>query len=84
MLPFVALAQQIGGTDPSGQEFSQSTGHHVLAAAHGVPDVVLVSLGAIVLLMTTIYTVWYLVHPGEAGDAHIKRRILGDGREESR
>ena len=81
----VLLLQQFAGIEPSGHEFSQTTGHHVMAAAtHTVPDVVLVTLGGIIVIVTTIYTVWFLVRPGETGDEHIKRHILGDGHESPR
>jgi hypothetical protein len=84
MLRLVVLAQQTAGVDPSGHEFSQSIDHHMLATTHSVPDVVLVTVGAVVVIMTVIYTVWYLIRPGETGDEHIKRRILTDGHEGSR
>jgi hypothetical protein len=80
----IILVQHIAGVEPSGHEFSQSTAHHVVAASRTVPDVALVLLGAIVVVMTTIYTVWFLIRPGESGDRHIKRRILDDRHEGSR
>jgi hypothetical protein len=42
---------------------------------------VLVVLGAIVVIVTTAYTLMYLIHPGETGEDHIKRRILEDERQ---
>jgi hypothetical protein len=40
--------------------------------------------GGVVVIVTTIYSVLYLIRPGETNADHIKRRILEDGREESR
>ena len=81
MLTLLLLAQQIAGTGPSAHDFSQSTVRHLMTGTHTALDIVLVALGAIVVVVTTIYTVWFLVRPGETGDEHIKRRILGGGRE---
>jgi hypothetical protein len=62
--------------------FSQSTDHHGIApGTHGPLDVTLVVLGVVVLLVTTLYSLLYLVRPGEASADHIKRRILDEGRE---
>jgi hypothetical protein len=81
MLTVILLAQQITGSGMSGHVFSQSTVRHLMTGTHTALDLVLVALGAIVVIATTIYTVWFLIRPGEAGDEHIKRRILADGRE---
>jgi hypothetical protein len=54
--------------------------------ASGTPgafDMALVALGVVVVIVTTIYSVLYLVRPGETGEDHIKRRILDDGTRES-
>jgi hypothetical protein len=51
---------------------------HAMASAHGPLDVALVGLGAVIVVVTTIYSVLYLVRPGERAADHIKRRILQD------
>jgi hypothetical protein len=43
-----------------------------------------VALGAVVVIVTTIYTVVYFLRPGEEGAGHIKRRIIDDGYEGTR
>ncbi len=65
-------------------EFSRTTERHAMTHSHSMPDVLLVALGAIVVVMTTAYTVMYFIRPGEAAVSHIKRRILDDDRPESR
>jgi hypothetical protein len=57
---------------------------HAMAAAHTWWDLLLVTLGVIVVVVTTAYAVLYLLRPGEPSETHVKRRILEDGREESR
>jgi hypothetical protein len=79
------VAQQIATTAQSAREFSQSTAHHAIASeTHGPLDVTLVALGVVVVIVTTICSLLYLIRPGETNADHIKRRILEDGREESR
>lgn len=79
------VAQQVATTVQSAREFSQSSAHHAIASdKHGPLDVTLVALGVVVLIVTTIYSLLYLIRPGETSAAHIKRRILEDGREGSR
>ena len=79
--PFTILAQQIVGVAQSGGEFSQSMARHAMASTHTAPEMVLVALGVIVVIVTTAYTLMYLIHPGETGESHIKRRILEDERQ---
>lgn len=79
--PFIIMAQQIVGVAQSGREFSQSTVRHAMASTHTAQEMVLVVLGAIVVIVTTAYTLMYLIHPGETGEDHIKRRILDDERQ---
>ena len=43
-----------------------------------------VAAGVIAVVVTTFYTLLYLIRPGETSGTHIKRRILEDGREGSR
>jgi hypothetical protein len=81
---FVVLAQQMVGATQSAGEFSASTTHHAMASAHGWQDAGLVTFGAIVVIMTTIYTVMRFLRPGEMDQHHIKRRIIDDGHEGSR
>jgi hypothetical protein len=80
--PFIILAQQIAGAAVSGRELS--TAHHVMASTHTWLEVMLVVAGVIVVVVTTFYTLLYLIRPGETGETHIKRRILEDEREGSR
>ena len=47
-------------------------------------DVVLVAAGVIAVVVTTFYTLLYLIRPGETSGTHIKRRILEDTGEGSR
>jgi hypothetical protein len=54
---------------------------HAMAATHTWLDLLLVTVGVVVVVVTTVYTVLYLVRPGETGETHIKRRILEDDRE---
>ena len=83
--PFIIiLAQQIAGATRSAHELSRSTAHHAMASTHTWLDVVLVAAGVIAVVVTTFYTLLYLIRPGETSDTHIKRRILEDGREGSR
>ena len=82
--PFIILAQQIAGAARSGRELSESTAHHAIASTHTWLEVVLVAVGVIVVVVTTFYTLLYLIRPGEMGETHIKRRILEDEREGSR
>ena len=83
--PFIIiLAQQIAGAAASGRELSQSTAHHAMASTHTWLEVMLVVAGVIVVVVTTFYTLLYLIRPGETGETHIKRRILEDERKESR
>jgi hypothetical protein len=83
--PFIIiLAQQIVGATISAHELSQSTAHHEVASTHTWLDMVLVATGVIAVVVTTFYTLLYLIRPGETDDTHIKRRILEDRREGSR
>jgi hypothetical protein len=83
--PFIIiLAQEIAGATLSAHELSQSTAHHVVASTHPWLDMVLVAAGVIAVVLTTFYTLLYLIRPGETSETHIKRRILEDGREGSR
>ena len=54
---------------------------HAMAATHTWLDLFLVTVGVVVVVVTTVYTGLYLVRPGEASETHIKRRILEDERE---
>jgi hypothetical protein len=79
------VAQQVAMTTESASAFSPwITVHAMTPATHGPIDVTLVVLGVIVVIVTTIYSVLYLIRPGETGADHIKYRILEDGRGESR
>jgi len=79
------VAQQVATTAQSAREFSQSTAHHAMAPeTHGPLDVTVVALGVVVVIVTTSYSLLYLIRPGEMNTDHIKRRILEDGREEFR
>ena len=80
----IILAQQIAGATRPAHELSQSTAHHAMASTHTWLDVVLVAAGVIAVVVTTFYTLLYLVRPGETTGTHIKRRILKDRGEESR
>jgi hypothetical protein len=82
--PFTILAQQIVGVARSGHELSLSTAHHAMAFTHSWLELVLVIAGVMAVVVTTFYTLLYLIRPGETVDTHIKRRILEDGREGSR
>ena len=75
------VAQQIAG---SARDFSQAAMGHAMASEHGALDIALVAVGVAVVIVTTIYSVLFLVRPGEAGEDHIKRRILEDGTRGSR
>jgi hypothetical protein len=82
-VPFcIILAQQIAGATRSAHE--QSTAHHAMASTHTWLDVVLVAAGVIAVVVTTLYTLLYLIRPGETSGTHIKRRILEDRGEGSR
>jgi hypothetical protein len=73
-----------GTAAQAARTFAQSTEHHAVAPdAYGTLDATLVALGVLVVLVTTLYSLLYLVRPRELGADHIKRRILEDGREES-
>jgi hypothetical protein len=79
------VAEQIATTAQSAREFSQSTAHHAIGSeTHGPLDITFVALGVVVVVVTTIYSLLYLIRPGETKADHIKRRILEDGHEESR
>lgn len=79
------VAYQVATIAQSAREFSQSTAHHAVASeTHGPLDVTIVALGVVVVIVTTIYSLLYLIRPGETNPDHIKRRILEDGREASR
>lgn len=60
--------------------FSRSMQAHHMAAGGptGPLDIVLVTLGAIIVLLVCIYTVKYLIRPRENDPSHIKRQILRD------
>jgi hypothetical protein len=79
-VPFVVLAQRIASSAASARELSQSTAHHAMASTHTWLEVMLVVAGVIVVVVTTFYTLLYLIRPGETGETHIKRRILEDER----
>ena len=84
-VPFrIILAQQIATATRSAHELSHSAAHHAMASTYTWLDVVLVAAGVIAVVVTTFYTLLYLIRPGERDDTHIKRRILEDGREGSR
>lgn len=68
----------------SAREFSQSMTHHAMAGTHGSVEVMLVALGVVVVIVTTVYSALYLIRPGETSADHIKRRILDDEHQESR
>jgi hypothetical protein len=75
------VAQQLLAAAQSDSEFSRSTTHHALASMHTGQDSAIVALAVVAIVVTTAYTVWFLVRPGEAGEDHIKRRIIDDGHE---
>ncbi len=77
-IPFI-IAQHGAGMAQSGREFSQSMERHAMAATHTPGEVVIVVLGVIVVILTTLFMVRYLVRPGEQQQDHIKRRILDEG-----
>jgi hypothetical protein len=82
--PFIIiLAQQIAGAARSAQ-LSQPTAHHAVGSTHTWLDVVLVAAGVVAVVVTTFYTLLYLIRPGETSGTHIKRRILEDAGEGSR
>jgi len=76
---FIVIAQQMPGVGQAGDDFSQSMTHHATASTHSWQESVLVAAAVVVMIATTMYTLRYLLRPGEAGDDHIKRRILDDG-----
>ena len=53
------------GVARSNHELSQSTAHHSMASTHTWPDVVLVAAGVIAVVVTTFYTLLYLIRPGK-------------------
>ena len=73
------VAQQIAG---AAREFSQAAMSH--ASEPGALDIALAVLGVAVVIVTTIYSVLFLVRPGETAEHHIKRRILEDETREPR
>ena len=84
-VPFrIILAQQIADATRSAHELSHSTAHHAMASTHTWLDVVLVAAGVIAVVVSTFYTLLYLIRPGETSGTHIKRRILEDRGEGSR
>lgn len=76
---FIVIAQQMPGVVQAGADFSQSMTHHATVSTHSWQESILVAVAGVVMIVTTIYTLRYLVRPDEAGDDHIKRRILEDG-----
>ena len=84
--PFIViLAQQIAGADPVGSrtlpvDGTPCDGIHAHVAGCGTRRRWVSSS----VVVTTFYTLLYLIRPGETSDDHIKRRILEDGREGSR
>ncbi len=76
---FIVIAQQMPAVVQAGADFSQSMTHHATVSTHNWQESVLVAVAVVVMVVTTIYTLRYLIRPGEAGDEHIKRRILDDG-----
>jgi hypothetical protein len=83
--PFtIILPRQIAAAVRPAHELSQSTAHHAMGFMHTWPDVVLVAAGVIAVVVTTFYTLLYLIRPGETSDTHIKRHILEDGGEGAR
>ncbi|MEO8484256.1 MAG: hypothetical protein ABI634_18745 [Acidobacteriota bacterium] len=78
------VAQQVVTAAESAREFSQSmTPHAMTSPTHGPLDMTLVVLGGGVVIVTTIYSLLYLIRPGERSAEHVKYRILEDGRGES-
>ena len=85
LLAVHVLAQQIAAAAQSARECSAVDGHHSMASAHTRPArLTLVALGVVVVIVTTIYSLLYLMRPGETAEDHIKRRILEDGTRGSR
>ena len=83
--PFIIiLAQQIAGAARSAHQLSQPTAHHAMGSTHTWLDVVLVAAGVVAVVVTTFYTLLYLIRPGETSGTHVKRRILEDAGEGSR
>ena len=80
-LTFAMLTALMAGADPSAHEFSRSMHEHGMASGHSPHEVALVVLGVVVVIVTTAFAVLYLIRPGEAGEDHIKRRILEDDRQ---
>jgi hypothetical protein len=80
-VPTLIVTQQIVG---SAREFSQATMSHAMSSEHGPLDLALVALGVVAVIVTTIYSLLYLIRPGETGEDHIKRRILQEGTRGSR
>jgi hypothetical protein len=81
--PFFGLVEAqhaARGAQPA--EVLQTSAHHAMsAAANGPVDMVLVGVGVVVVIVTTFYSLLYLIRPGEKRTDHIKRRILEDGHE---
>ncbi len=79
------VAQQMAATAQSLRELSQPGAHHTMTSGGpGALDVTLLALGVLIVIVTTIYSLLYLIRPGETSQDHIKRRVLEDGREGSR
>ena len=77
------LARHVAATARSARALQSAEHHGVAPDAYGPLDLTIVALGVVVVIVTTIYSLVYLVRPGEAGADHIKRRILEEGREGS-
>jgi len=51
---------------------------HGATVDRGLEGWVVRTVGAFIVLVVLVYTIKLLVHPGEKGHEHIKRRILDD------
>ena len=83
-MPALAFGCSLVVAMQTASEFSHTMDRHAVMTSHSAEDVVLVALGAIIVVATTVYTIVYLVRPGETAADHIKRRILDEGRLEPR
>ena len=64
-----------------GTEFSTMTTEHHATATGGTLETLIVVVGWLIVATVVAFALRYAIKPGEAGSAHIKRRVLVDDQE---
>ena len=81
LIGLVEAQRAARGAQPASEALHASAHDAMSGAANGPVDMVLVGVGAVVVIVSTFYSLLHLIRPGETRTDHIKHRILEDGHE---